>query len=1110
MKNKLPNEQLLLVDLQGQEYSVVANVAKQFSSLPQQNVRDFLKFFQSMDISSTNFQAFQALMSQFEGAVGHTYFDGEGNITIGIGLNLANPEAEAVIIAVNQKFGTSYSYSDLSTLPVPKPSKDLTYDQVSYMFYLSLIGVTEQRPDGSTVTFSGELNALISKLATAGLDNTPFAANQLASLLSLAFNSPTLIGENLLEALTGLSQAPTDLIALENVLVEIGERSNKYDKDSAAGVANRRVMEAGVFLGSADKIHMSHRAVQAVLAVDPDRPLNGEDRYALPTGEVEKTWEGGATAVTEDGTDASHYNKITYGSTQADKIPVDTSGNGSKVVLGGDGDDQLTLTAADSPTTAGAHYLAGNKGWDSYHIADNVGKVMIVDSDNRGVIVTPTGRTMVGLAESTGTENIYSLDGNSLKLVAAATNSESASPKLQADFGQGTYPVEVMDYQPGGFGLVYGGGLKQVNAKGSLRMLSNGLFATVSNTLDTPPLITIQIVDINGQVIKSTQFAAPSLQLESAGLIPGEDGGLCVIYVKTFQGQDTDTVYANIFYQTFDQNLTALSGEQLIQVLPGSYQISGASMITASGQGYVFAYNVVQKVGQGNIAHEGLPSLGLQLHMISAAGELVVPPQMVYQHSSGATYIPIIVNRHQGGILLYAEETGVHDSSRIGIFDASLNLQKTVALPARLDLIGSAFADIADGFLACLKPTGSTSYQLAVYQLNQDLQLFPVPLQQMDNTASFWGINDEYVFAIVGTSSLSSKGMGVILNLQGQVVLNNLDIGEVGIDGCKLRLQDNGDMRLWGTKGIFIKTKYVMDLKMSGFSLAPGQQVFSLTDVGDEACRVVHPATGETHCSIDELAMDIKLMPASDLPLVANITQELPLLSEGVPPASLMSAIDENFSSCKQDDESHFHCEHEQATIEFTGPAVANALNQLPGHLALGILAGFNIRKLFWCFQNWRAGLGFQAEEPAVSREKQEKILESFENRLSKLSMQLDMLVTRYAGAKIQDDAGIMKRIDHAWTEYKTLQSQEKIRGSEVRRLGAIVDSVESSFQRMQFAWFENEGAIHRGADEINIESYRQHRADYAQGFFIRPRNEPRLFELPPAQEIHALPAARH
>jgi hypothetical protein len=870
-------------------------------------------------------------------------------------------------------------------------------------------------------------------------------------------------------------------------------------------------MEAGTFLGSADKIHMSHRAVQAVLAVDPDRPLNGEDRYALPTGEVEKTWTGEATVVTEDGADANQYNKITYGSTQADKIPVDTSGNGSKVVLGGDGDDQLTLTAADSPAAAGAHYLAGNKGWDSYHIADNIGKVMILDSDNRGVIVTPTGRTLVGLAQSTGTENLYNLEGNSLKLVPAATNAEAASPQLQVDFGSNDYPVKVLDYQPGGFGLVYGSGLQQVNAKGSLRLLSNGLFATVSNTVDTPPLVTIQIVDINGQVIKSTQFAAPNLQLENLGLIPGKDGGLCVTYIKTFQAQGADTIYANIFYQTFDENLTPLSGEQLIQVSPGNYQISGPAMITASGQGYVFAYNVVQKVGQGNIVQEGQPSLGLQLHMISAAGELVVPPQMVYQHSTGAAYIPVLVDRHQGGILLYAEEAGVHDSSRIGIFDASLNLQKTVVLPARLDVIGSAFADIADGFLACLKPTGSAGYQLAVYQLNQDLKLFPVPLQQMDNTASFWGINDEYVFAVVGESSLTSKGMGVVLNLQGQVVLNNLDIGEVSINDCKVKRQVNGDMRLWGTKGVFLKTRYVMDLKMSGFSLAPSQQMFSLTDGGDEACRVVRLATGETHCAMDKLDMNIQLLPtAAALSSSVNITQELPLLSEGVPPASLLSAADENFSSCEQDGENHFRCEHGQVTIEFSGPAVANALNQLPGHLALGILAGFNIRKLFWCFQNWRVGLGFQAEEPPVSLERKGKVLENFGRRLSNLSMQLDILLARYSGAKIQDDAGIIKRIDAAWAGYKELQNQAKIRGSEVRQLGASIDSVESSFQRMQFSWFENEDAARGSISSLYGHTHQQLRAEGAQGFFAQLRGEAPAYKLPAPQEIRALLAIRH
>ncbi len=243
--------------------------------------------------------------------------------------------------------------------------------------------------------------------------------------------------------------------------------------------------------------------------------------------------------------------------------------------VGGDGDDILTLNAA-SAGPAGNHYLAGNAGCDTYQFANGAGNVMIEESDGCGVMVDPQGRTIVGLAKVTDpARQVYSLDGNQLKLtaenqVAEAPHDPSATDQLQVDFGAGDFSIQVPDYTPGEFGIGYTNGLQQVNFKaslsGSASMLSNGLFVTVSTA--TMPQIVLQVVDINGEVLKTTQFS-PAGSNQGVGVAVEKNGDICINYVQLLQdGSKT----MNLYYQTFDKDLNALSGEQ------GNYGIAGTSL----------------------------------------------------------------------------------------------------------------------------------------------------------------------------------------------------------------------------------------------------------------------------------------------------------------------------------------------------------------------------------------------------------------------------------------------------------------------------------------------------------------------------------------------------
>ena len=291
-----------------------------------------------------------------------------GIMTLGVGLNVANSDAAAVVYAVDP----SLNFKTLQS-STGQPQPPLTDKEITDMLYYTLVGVTN-----SAGTFGGELPALIAKLEKAGLADKPYPLTQLITLLSLAFNNPSLIGDGLISAL----QANDDL----SVLMEITEYSNK---DLSVGISIRRLKEGG-FFHNLDDIFLTWREYWKLClsAEQYHYPPHYFSTHALPKGNDQSVFLGGSTITTIAGRDEKKLDTLTYGTTSDEVLVVEnvgaTSSNpGHKVIFGGDGNDLMQVTPTDSYKHY--HFMAGGNGYDRYDISSK-GYFFIEDADNVGEI----------------------------------------------------------------------------------------------------------------------------------------------------------------------------------------------------------------------------------------------------------------------------------------------------------------------------------------------------------------------------------------------------------------------------------------------------------------------------------------------------------------------------------------------------------------------------------------------------------------------------------------------------------------------------------------------------------------------------------------------------
>ncbi|GEM_PF-4526228 len=411
------------------------------SGITQLTANEFQKELKDKGMNSHLFQATQIFLESVEGLKNETYYDKHdkagnpiGDLTIGIGLDLTKSQTSALALFYKPMPDVTWDKESkinpgkiaiLTDEHLPDESygdefkNHLSEDQIYEIFYYTLIGVKNVSSEtGTTYTYPGQIPRLIKILNQGGLGNYFFTPNQLISLLSLSFNSPNLIGPELIARLQELKDTGND----GSALLEIIECSNKNANACIAGVVgvqNRRLMEAALFHGDPEIVAMTmqqYNWLKKNCAGKDYAYVGSPSPYVI--ADYEKNYTGSDSAQPPVSGSSCHPTSTTYlGTNQPDKI--EPTSNSNQTVFGGAGKDTVivkpsspSLTVALNDNDQTFTYLAGNEDDDAYYLTQTAGHVTIDDSD--GVIYNDEEKAIRGLIFSTPTPYLYQFLGSSI------------------------------------------------------------------------------------------------------------------------------------------------------------------------------------------------------------------------------------------------------------------------------------------------------------------------------------------------------------------------------------------------------------------------------------------------------------------------------------------------------------------------------------------------------------------------------------------------------------------------------------------------------------------------------------------------------------------------
>ncbi len=373
------------IKLGTKDLTSVDNILNQVKNLPSLSANELLHQLEIDKFNSKVVDAIFNLLTDEEEPRNKTYLDqnNKGDMSIGVGLDIqphSHDDAKAVLLSVNPKWDFEGMQANENL-----PDVGLTPEEIKQVFYYTLKGATYEG-----IHFQGEIPALIRHLDNMSkklgyetkLSDIPLKPHELVCLVSMAFNNPSLIGENFCKALHEYHETkdPTQLI------LQIMECSNKlYDDKKAiadsSGLQNRRTKELAIFLGDPENVHLSYRQFKRLerayktLGIEL-KPINGSPIYAQPYKEKERSSSTEETLKRiETMNDEYNASFVTYyGSKNGSEITV-VEDDVHAVVICGDGNNIVNVKPNNYIESY--PYLAGGIGHNQFNISSKAGNIMV-------------------------------------------------------------------------------------------------------------------------------------------------------------------------------------------------------------------------------------------------------------------------------------------------------------------------------------------------------------------------------------------------------------------------------------------------------------------------------------------------------------------------------------------------------------------------------------------------------------------------------------------------------------------------------------------------------------------------------------------------------------
>ncbi|MBA2654060.1 MAG: hypothetical protein H0U71_03210 [Gammaproteobacteria bacterium] len=555
----------LNVKLTSSEENLIDKALSPLEHLPSLSAVDLLAAIKTEKMNSPIMQAIYKILTDEEGETKgeRTYYDSANLMTIGVGLNLANYDAKAVIMTVSKELNVdpAWNFEQLQSQQ-NKPDKKLTIPEIKLIFYYTLTGTTYPQDNKSTIVYEGKIDSLIHRLEdwVLGLSHKTFQPRELVCLLSMAFNNPgKLIGQEICDALVRYSDTKDSL----EVVSQIMECSNSvYHENgtpnkSSNGLQNRRMKEARVFVNK--EMHISYRKFKAIEeALGSVVPRYGDPIYSQSYGENELTFPGAPDLKIERlfPGDGKPPLLTYYGSHKNDPIIVEKDTK-SPVVFGGGGNHLIEVGPKPNSLGNSFPYLAGGSGSCHYKLTSQSGKVLINAPNGEGKITIDDKYTLQGIMTATDTaKKQYKLisKGQTFKLQEATL---SESNQLGISWEDPHNDIVIPNYASGQLKLVMGEPSFEVHLNRDARdglLIGPTPLASPNRFVNLyykkpPPKSTdpvqlfVNIVDGKGKIIRSYTLASHphyqhttpydntyDLQVGGNSLAVYEDGSFIVVW----------------------------------------------------------------------------------------------------------------------------------------------------------------------------------------------------------------------------------------------------------------------------------------------------------------------------------------------------------------------------------------------------------------------------------------------------------------------------------------------------------------------------------------------------------------------------------------------------